>query len=72
MGNIWIRCGRFAPINGFNMIIHPLYNLYMWNIPQMWIINYWIWLFLVLLLYYGITRLSSYSTNTNVITTISS
>jgi len=72
MGNIWIRCGRFAPNNAINMIIHPLNHLYMWSVPQMWLINYWIWLFVTIILYYWITRLCSYSTNTNIIATISS
>ena len=72
MGNIWIRCGKFAPINALNMIIHPLYNIYMWNVPQMWIINYWIWIFVVVSLYYGITWLSCNSTYSYIIATIRS
>jgi hypothetical protein len=72
MGNIWIRCGKFAPINAVNMIIHPLYNIYMWTVPQMWLINYWIWIFVVVSLYYGITWLSSNSTYSYIIATIGS
>ncbi len=52
MGNIWIRSGRFMPIGAINLIIYPFKEKYMWLFPDMWIINYWIWmipLFIVIL-----------------------
>ena len=55
MGNIWIRSGRFMPIGAFNLIIYPFKEVHMWLLPEMWIINYWIWmipLFIVILFKY--------------------
>lgn len=55
MGNIWIRSGRFMPIGAINLIFYPFKEKYMWLLPEMWIINYWIWmipLFIVILFKY--------------------
>ena len=52
MGNIWIRSGRFMPIGAIKLIFYPFKEKYMWLLPEMWIINYWIWmipLFIVIL-----------------------
>ena len=44
MGNIWIRSGYFMPMSAINLMIYPLSEKYMWLFPEMWIINYWIWM----------------------------
>ena len=52
MGNIWIRSGYFTPVGAIKLIIYPFKEKYMWLLPEMWIINYWIWmipLFIVIL-----------------------
>lgn len=50
MGNIWLRNKRFVPSNAFNLMIHPLKHSYMWKYPQLWIINYWIWMIMLVIL----------------------
>lgn len=47
MGNIWWRNGKFVPSNAIRLMIHPLSHSYMWSFRQMWIINYFVWLFLL-------------------------
>jgi hypothetical protein len=44
MGNIWIRSGYFIPMGAINLIIYPFKEKYMWLIPEMWMINYWMWM----------------------------
>ena len=71
MGNIWLRSGYFMPMGAIKMIIYPFKEIHMWLLPEMWIVNYWIWMipFLMYILYNWITRLLSNSTNSSVITT---
>ena len=71
MGNIWLRSGYFMPMGAIKLIIYPFKEIHMWLLPEMWIINYWIWMipFLMYILYNWITGLLSNSTNSSVITT---
>ena len=70
MGNIWIRCGHFAPMGAINLIVYPFKEKHMWILPDMCIINYWIWMMplLMYILYNRIAWLLSYSTNSSIIT----
>ena len=71
MGNIWIRSGRFMPIGAIKLIIYPFKEIHMWLIPEMWIINYWIWMIplVIYILYNRVTWLLSNSTNSSIFTT---
>ena len=71
MGNIWIRSGYFAPMGALRLIIYPFKEIHIWTLSEMWIVNYWIWMLpvVILYLYNWITRLLSDSTNTSIITT---
>ena len=71
MGNIWIRSGRLMPMGALKLIIYPLKEIHMWLIPEMWIINYWIWMIplVIYILYNRVTWLLSNSTNSSIITT---
>ena len=50
MGNIWYRCGYFTPMGALNVMVYPFKNILMWK-PNMWIINYPIWLIVSLVLF---------------------
>ena len=51
MGNIWIRNGQLSIIGAINVILYPFKEIKMWTYTQMWIINYWIWLLPLIILY---------------------
>jgi len=59
MGNIWIRCGDFAPSNAINVIFYPFKEIKMWTLPAMWIINYWIWLIFYIIIIIVIKQLEN-------------
>ncbi len=71
MGNIWIRSGHFAPIGAIKLILYPFKEKHMWLLPDMWIINYWIWMIplIMYILYNRVTWLLCNSTNPSIITT---
>lgn len=48
MGNIWWREGYFTPMGAINVIIYPLREIKMWNM-EMWDINYFIWIIIVVI-----------------------
>ena len=50
MGNIWIRDNHFVPKNAINLILYPLKDYKMWLYPSMWAINFFIWLFIALII----------------------
>ena len=53
MGNIWYRNNEyFSPMGAVNVILFPLQNGYMWA-PNMWDINYFMWVLVIGTIYYG-------------------
>jgi len=53
MGNIWYRNNEyFSPMGAVSVILFPLQNRDMWA-PNMWDINYFIWVLIVGTIYYG-------------------
>lgn len=53
MGNIWYRNNEYFSIMGaVKVILFPLQNGDMWA-PNMWDINYFIWVLIVGTIYYG-------------------
>jgi len=53
MGNIWYRNNEyFSPMGAYNVMIFPLQSVYMWR-PDMWDINYFVWLFIGFIAYQG-------------------
>ena len=53
MGNIWYRCGYFSPQGACRMILYPLKESLMWK-PNMWLINYYMWLLMSMLIITGV------------------
>ncbi len=44
MGNIWYRNNEyFSPMGAVRVMVYPCYNAAMWY-PNMWDINYFIWI----------------------------
>ena len=56
MGNIWYRDSTFVPMNALNLMVYPFKNAMMWK-PQLWMINYPIWLFVGFCLSKSVTYL---------------
>ena len=43
MGNIWWRNNRLVPLSAIKVMMYPFKNIQMW-LPQVWDINYPIWI----------------------------
>ena len=46
MGNIWMRDGHFTPRGAVDVMLYPFREWQMWK-PEMWIINYPLWVVVV-------------------------
>ena len=59
MGNIWYRNGEyFSPMGAVHIIAYPLHCIQMWY-PDMWDINYLVWIITTTILYYVFQTLSN-------------